>query len=189
MKYLLIPVFLFFGFVTFSSAQKEIVASADIINGDTIPVINLKPIYVFDEMGETGKERYREYLRLVRNVKKVMPYAQAFSHKMEEINAKLETMDSKRERKRYLKETEKQLKAQFEKRLKNLTWSQGELLLKLIDRETGKSSYDLIKMYKSGFSATFWNTFAGVFGMSLKQEYSKEEEEALEKVIHALGYE
>lgn len=176
-----------FLFLPFTGSPQQVVP-AQIEGNDTIPVICLNEVKVVDRMGAEAREKYREYRRLVYNVKKAIPYARKFKRYMNEINRNLKNIDNRWARKRYLKKKEAELKAQFEKDLKDLTYTQGRILIKLINRETGKTSYELIKQYKSGWSAMWWNTFAHVFGMNLKNDYNPQKEREIETVLRALGY-
>jgi hypothetical protein len=95
---------------------------------------------------------------------------------------------SKEAQKSYYEKAEAQLKADFEGQLKRLSYSQGKLLIKLIDRETGKTPYKLIKKYKNSYSAMFWQSFATIFGMNLNKDYDVADETEIEFIIKWLGY-
>lgn len=162
---------------------------AEVIGNDTVPVIDLQLVRIVDQIGAEGKKKREKYRELVYNVRETLPYAKLFASKMEEIDSTLKTFGKKRKRKKYLKREERKLKEDLESELKDLTYDQGRILIKLINRETGKTSYELIKRYKSGFSAFTWQSFARVFSMDLKKGYDKDEEEAIEKILKALGEE
>ena len=100
------------------------------------------------------------------------PYARKAGAIMNEINSKLATMQNEKKRKSYIKSREKELKKEFADPLTNLSVYQGKVLMKLINRQTGNNCYDIIKEYKGGFTARFWQTLAYVFGSSLKQPYN-----------------
>lgn len=167
--------------------KAQVIARAYVENGDTVPLLTLREVRVSDIMSEAARERKKEFNKLVYHVRKVMPIAKQFTAKMEEIENATEGM-SKREKRKYLKEQEEVLKSQYEDQLKDLTFTQGKVLIKLLDRETGKSSYELIKLYKSSFSALFWQSTARIFGMNLKNSYDPEQEEAIEMVLQSMGY-
>jgi hypothetical protein len=95
-------------------------------------------------------------------------------------------MDSKHERKKFLKRKEKDLDEQFEKPLKNLTVDQGKILVKLIARETGHSCYDLVEQFKSPFSAFYWNGLGKLFGYNLKPDYDPQQDRDLEIIVRSL---
>jgi hypothetical protein len=157
-------------------------------NGDTVPVYTKADVNIswYVEGDMLQKQKY--WQRLMRNVRIVMPYAKTCSMKMDEINMNMEKMP-RRERKKYLKEEEKKLKLEFKSKLEDLSVDQGKLLIKLIDRETGHSSYSLIKEYKSGFTAFVWNSVAYVCGMSLKDKYDPVDKDSqVEYVVRYLGY-
>nr|MBA3898685.1 DUF4294 domain-containing protein [Bacteroidota bacterium] len=122
--------------------------------------------------------------RLKRDVKKAYPYAKIAGMKLREYNDALAGMESEKERKKFLKEKEKEMKAEFENDLKNLTIRQGRLLIKLIDRETGNTSYALVKELKGSFSVFMWQSLARMFGSNLKDTYDGTgEDKAIEDIV------
>lgn len=148
-----------------------ILLKGEIIDGDTLPHINLPEITVMSKLKFDNKRQVERYNRLVYNVKKALPYARIASKRLLEINNHMASLNTDNEREVYLRLAEKQLFKEFETPLKKLTFTQGRILIKLIDRETGDTSFDLIKEYKGGFSAFFWQSVARVFGSNLKSEY------------------
>lgn len=159
---------------------------AKVVDNDTIPYFTLPIVSIMDEIGKTGKVRRDRYHELIYDVKEVYPFAKFFASKMHELDSALKAIDGSSEKKAFLKKEEKKLKAKLKTKLKDLTYDQGHILIKLINRETGKTSYDLIKRYKSGLKAMFWQSAASVFGMNLKEEYDKDKEEAIERILDAL---
>ncbi len=141
-----------------------------IIDGDTIPVYQLKEVNV-TAYRVVSKKEFRRMNRLIRNVKKVYPYAEIAGHKYREYNALLEKTSDKKEQRKIIKQAEKELKAEFGHDLRKLTFSQGRILIKLIDRETGDTSFDLVKELRGGFPAFFYQGFARLFGYNLKTDY------------------
>lgn len=137
---------------------------------DTIPVVNL-PIVDIVESGADYQKNLKEYYRLRYNVIKVYPYARLAAVKVREMNARMEKMDSEREKRRYRKAVEDQIRKDFEEQIKKLSINQGNVLIKLIDRETGQSSYSLIKELKGSFNAFFAQSLARLFGHDLKDRY------------------
>lgn len=137
---------------------------------DTIPVVNL-PIVDIVESGADYQKSLKEYYRLRYNVIKVYPYARLAAIKVREMNARMETMNSEREKRRYRKAVEDQIRKDFEEQIKKLSINQGNVLIKLIDRETGQSSYSLIKELKGSFNAFFAQSLAKLFGHDLKDRY------------------
>jgi hypothetical protein len=137
---------------------------------DTVYVETLPPVYVFHYK---NKKDYRKFKRTVYNLKKVYPYSQIAKNKMLELETKYKLAGNEKAKKVIVKQLEKELFSEFETPLKNLTVSQGRMLIKLIDRETGKTSYSVLKEFKGGFKAVFWQSVARLFGNSLKTRYDK----------------
>jgi hypothetical protein len=149
--------------------------------GDTIRVEILPPVYIYH--WKTKKD-YRNYRRMVYNLKKVYPYTQIAKNKFSELETKYRLTESSRDRKALVKQLEKELFAEFEAPLRNLTISQGRMLVKLIDRETGKTSYSVLKDFKGSFKAVFWQGLARLFGNNLKTRYDKYgEDRILEELV------
>jgi hypothetical protein len=120
----------------------------------------------------------------VRDLKITYPYAVLARQKLEELNAYYVTLNTERERKAYAKLVEEELKAEFEEDLKKLTITQGRLLIKLIDRETGSTSYELVKELRGSFSAFFWQAVARIFGSNLKTQYDPlGEDKLIEEIL------
>lgn len=171
-------------------------ASGQVVVNDSIPfypTVYLEGEYIphvkLDDVVKVGKRRFKshremsQYYRMIYNLKKTYPYAQIAKNKLYEMNEQLKVMKTERERKEYINRAEKELRAQFEKELTRLTISQGKMLIKLIDRETGRTSYELVKELKGGFSATFWQGVARLFGSNLKTKFDPEGED---KVLNEL---
>ncbi|MDR3245059.1 MAG: DUF4294 domain-containing protein [Prevotellaceae bacterium] len=149
-------------------------------HSDTTKVEILPPVYIIHWK---NKKDYRNYRRMVYNLKKVYPYAQIAKKKLSELDAKYQS-GSNKEKKEIVKTLEKELFSEFEAPLKNLTISQGGMLIKLIDRETGKTSYSVLKDFKGGFRAVFWQGVARLFGNNLKAQYDKYgEDKILEELV------
>lgn len=133
------------------------------------------------------KRAKQRYDRLVRNVRKTLPYARIAALKINEIEDSLQKLPTQKLRDKFIKESEKKLFNEFEKPLKHLSISQGRILIKLIDRETGNTSYQLIKTLKGNFSAFLWQGVARLFGSSLKSEYDAEgEDKNIEIIVNAI---
>ncbi len=156
-----------------------VILPATIINGDTIPNAVIKGVTVYLPRKFKSKRDFREYQRLIRNLKAAYPYSQIAKSKMNEMEQHFQTLKTKRERDAYVKEVEKQMRDEFESQLVKLTITQGRILIKLIDRELGHSSYDLVKNLKGGTSAFFWQTIARIFGSNLKTKFDPEGEDKL----------
>lgn len=172
--------------VVVPSEQPKVVYKvwAEVINGDTVPSIRLPEIWVYADYPYKNKRQYEAWNRTKYNVKKVYPYAILAAAKLKEYNRILEKMPSEATRKAYMKTVEKELKAEFEEPLKDLTMTQGRILLKLIDRETGNTSYELVKDLRGGFQAFMWQSVARIFGSNMKSEYDpKGEDIMIERAI------
>lgn len=150
-----------------------------VVDGDTMPQIRLQQVYVMPKKIYHSEKEKRKFLRLVRKIKKVLPYAQLANKTLRDINKELESIDDRRTRKKYIKKVDKILKEKYGEELKRLTISEGRILIKLIDRETGSTSYELIKELKGSFSAFMWQSLARIFGENLKQDYDPEKEDKL----------
>jgi hypothetical protein len=152
---------------------------ACIYQGDTIASLRLPTLYVFKPRVFKNKRKQQEYNRLVRNVKKTLPIAKEVNRAIIETYEFLQTLPDENAREKHLSMVEKGVKEQYTPRLKKLTFSQGKLLIKLIDRESNSSSYELVKAFLGPFKAGFYQAFAAIFGASLKKEYHPEDEDAL----------
>jgi len=153
------------------------IVRATIIDGDTIPHVLLDEVTIIPPWKFKNNKEQIAYTRLARNVKIALPYARVAGVKLYEINSQLEKIKNEKDRKNYLKKAEKDLFAEFEKPLRNLTFSQGKILIKLIDRETGNTGFELIKEYRGSVSAFFWQGIARIFGANLKDVYNPENNE------------
>lgn len=165
----------------------KVIVDAIVIGRDTVPVITLPPIAIEGKMDPQAIKALQKYIRLRNNVLKVLPYARLASIKLKEINEHRATLKSDGEKKSYTKAEEKKLRKQFEAELKNLTISQGQILIKLIDRETGHTSYELVRELRGSLQAFFWQGLARVFGSNLKTEYdSVNVDKAIEAIIRSV---
>ncbi|MBR4380426.1 MAG: DUF4294 domain-containing protein [Bacteroidaceae bacterium] len=155
-----------------------------VYQGDTIPWIQLRTVHVFKELKFKKKKDYEQYERLIRDVKKVLPIANEVNSAIIETYEYLQTIPNEKERKRHIKDLEKGIKQQYTPRLKKLTTRQGKLLIRLIDRQSNQTTYDLVKAFLGSFRATTYQIFASMFGFSLKKHYDPEGDDALtERVI------
>lgn len=146
---------------------------------DTIYIDEIKASKVYSRLPKQKGKDWRKYYRLVHNFSKTYPYALAAKKIVDRTDQEIEENNLKRLKKdRYVNKVQDELFELFEKPLRSLTVSQGALLMKLIDREIGKSSYMIIKDYKSGIAATFWQGVAKLFGSDLKKPYDPEGEDA-----------
>ena len=148
-----------------------------------MPEIEIKEVTINARPERARRSEYRQYEKLVSNIRKVYPYALIVRVKLAEVNEELENYPNDRERKKYLKDVEKDVFAEYRKDIENMTITQGRLLIKLIDRETQNTSYTLIREYRGKFSAAFWQSVARIFGTNLKDEYDPYGEDALIEAI------
>jgi hypothetical protein len=168
----------------YSEKDKGYVVNAVVEDGDTIPLIYLREVIIFPTRVFKNKKEAIRYTRLVKNVKKVLPYAKLARSRLYVINQELAKMKNESERKAYIAKADKELRAQFEDELKNLTISQGRLLIKLIDRETGATTYDLVRELKGSFNAFIYQSIAVLFGSSLKYDYDPEgDDQYIEEIV------
>jgi hypothetical protein len=144
-----------------------------VYNGDTIPARTMEMIWVTARMTRAMSRRIEEWTRLRNAVYVTYPFARKAGVIMNEMNSRLAKMSSESDRKLYIKSKEKDLKREFSDPLTQLSVYQGKVLMKLINRQTGNNCYDIIKEYKGGFTARFWQTVAFVFGSNLKQPYDE----------------
>jgi len=146
---------------------------------DTIYIDQIRASKIYPKLKRQKGKDWREYYRLVHNFSKTYPYALVARDLLVEVDSTILANDLKKAKKeKYLKAKQDELFHVFETPLKNLTVSQGRLLMKLIDREVGKSSYSIIKEYRNGIAAGFWQGMARLFGSSLKKHYDPEGEDA-----------
>src|SRR5262245_17405382 len=165
---------------SFSQRQVSTMRLRNVIeDGDTIPIYTLQTVTIIDSLDPDYYKKLQAYYRLRYNVLKVYPYARLLAVKLNEINTHLSTLQTKKERKQYMKQAEEQLRKDFEKDLKSFSESQGRVFTKLIDRETGHSGYELIKDMRGSLKAFFWQNFALVFGQNLKTRYDPNGEDAV----------
>ncbi len=159
---------------------------AIVYEGDTIPFVTLEPIVCYTDRVFKNKKQKAAWDRLKYNVKVVYPYAILAAAKLKEYDRILASMPEE-ERKKYTKVAEKQLKSQFGKELENLTTTQGRLLVKLIDRETGKTTYTIVKEMRGSFSAFMWQSVALMFSSNLKDQYDAEgDDKYIEQAIRLI---
>jgi hypothetical protein len=191
------PFYLFFltCFVTvfsnFALAQSvkndTIMVRGVIIDGDTIPYQYISVINIYAERKFKNRRAFEKYSKLRRDVLKVWPYAKITEKKFNDLAIQLGMTNDERVKKALINKTEKEIKARFEGELKNLTINQGRILIKLIDRQTGNTSYVVLEELKGNLSAFFWQSLARLFGNNLKAHYDPNGEDAeIEKIIKTI---
>jgi len=151
---------------------------------DTIPIIDLPEIRIYERSDYEYLYLKRRYRRLIRNVKKAYPYAKIAGEELKELDMHLATIENEKEQKAFIEKAEKEIMDQFQKEVKRLTVTQGIILVKLIDRETGRTSYQVIKDLRGGITAFFWQGIARIFGNNLKAEYDPiNEDRIIEDIV------
>ena len=146
------------------------------MDGDTVLFDVLKPSQIY--AGRKKGKEWRKYYRLVWNFSRTYPYALVARKLVAETDSTFEENDfGRRQKEKYVNRIQKELFEAFEEPMRSMTISQGQLLMKLIDREVGKSSFSIIKEYKSGMAAGFWQGIAKIFGTDLKKHYEPDGED------------
>ncbi|MCD4834292.1 MAG: DUF4294 domain-containing protein [Bacteroidales bacterium] len=194
MKPYWINILIIFVFLTnYSSGQNNsdkdtlIITRTVIVDGDTIPNVSIEEVVIFPRLIFKNRYRARRYRKLIRDVKRAYPYAIYAKNKLDQMEHEFQNLTTEKERKKYVKTIEKQLMDEFGKELKKLTITQGRILLKLIDRETGNTSYALLKDLRGTVSAVFWQTIARLFGSDLKSQYDPQGDDFLvERVVRLI---
>lgn len=149
--------------------------------GDTVRMTVIRDIYVYPPLKFKNKKQEEFYWRTVRDVKKTLPYAKLAFATLCETYEYIQTIPDKKAREKHLKVLEKEIFEQYKPAIKNFTKGQGKVLLKLINRETDQSSYNIVKAFLGSFRAGFWQTFGRFFGMNMKAGFhpEKNEEDAI----------
>lgn len=147
--------------------------------GDSIPMVHILPVYVFSRPVDL-----RRYRRLVDAVKKVYPVAKIAKAKLATMEEELGRLPGKKAQKEYVRQVYHEIKEEYTPILKRMTRTQGKVLLKLIDRETEYTAYEVLKEFRGGFVAGFWQGVSKIFGQDLKSEYDRENEDRIiEQII------
>nr|WP_307767642.1 DUF4294 domain-containing protein [uncultured Prevotella sp.] len=154
------------------------------VGQDSVQYVRTNTIYIYPPMEFKNDKQRQAYNRLVYNIKKVLPLAKECNQIILETGAYLQTIPTKKERDALTKAVEKELKQKYTPRIKKLTYSQGKLLIKLIDRETHSTGYELIQAFLGPVRAGFYQAFAWVFGASLKKRYEpKGADRLVERIV------
>jgi hypothetical protein len=153
---------------------------------DTIIERQIKEVWVYPARQFKSPRYERQYWRLVQRVKKVLPYASTANKLLREYEPEYLKLTTERDKRRLIKEVEDQLMAQYKEELKKLSINDGKVLIKLIDRETGRTSFTLIREFRGAFIATFWQGIARLFGNNLKEEFDPYGEDLLIEEIVTL---
>ena len=189
MKRILFLAFFFSFMAVHMNAQEQTttingyLVPACIYEGDTIASLRMPTLYCFKPLNFKNNKQRQQYNRLVRNVKKTLPIAKEVNRAIIETYEFLQTLPDEKARQKHLNAVEKSVKEQYTPRMKKLTFAQGKLLIKLINRETDSSSFELVKAFLGPFKAGFYQAYAAIFGASLKKEYHPEGEDAMVEQI------
>ena len=191
MKYLSYILFVF-PLLVFSQVneveQDSIILEYIIVEGDSIPrtSIGLDEVMLLHKLKFDSKEDRRRYLILRRKTIKVYPYAKLAAERLQSLNERLDNIERKRDKKRYAKRIQKYIEGEFSEKLKKFTRTEGQILIKLIHRQTGQTTFELIKVLRNGWRAFWFNNTAKLFDMSLKKEFdpmNEKEDYLIEDVL------
>lgn len=168
---------------THGQESKYTVLAAKVIDGDTIAFVRLKEVEIYSLKIPKSRKAQKRLTKLVKNVKIVYPYAKLAGMKLREYEDKLLKAATDKERKQIMKQAEKEINEEYGGELKELNFSQGKILIKLIDRETGDSSYELVQELRGKFTAFWYQAFARIWGYDLKEKYDPNGEDRQIEVI------
>jgi len=175
-KFLFIIFFIFIGYYSlFAQKVKPIIVHAIVIEGDTIPVIGLDEVEIYSFKIPQSRKARKRLTKLIKNVKKVYPWARLAGIQLKKYDKMLREAKNDKDRRKIMKRAEKEINDKYGGELKKLTFSQGKILIKLIDRETGNSSYSLVQELRGNFTAFFYQAFARIWGYNLKIKYDPED--------------
>ncbi|MDR3339824.1 MAG: DUF4294 domain-containing protein [Candidatus Symbiothrix sp.] len=189
-KRMVILLLLFLGLFSLKTAAQDTFKSSipaySMDGEDTLKSMIINDIYVYPPQTFVNSDDAK-YQKLIRDVKKTLPYAKLVYNTLIETYEYMMTLPSEKEREEHLKRMEKELLAEYKPVLKKMTLSQGKLLIKLIDRECNQNSYDILKAFLGPFRAGFWNLFAGMFGASLRSNWDPDgKDAATERVVELI---
>ncbi|MEM6517657.1 MAG: DUF4294 domain-containing protein [Bacteroidota bacterium] len=168
--------------------QDSTITKYILIDGDSVPkaAIDLNEVLILNKLKFESKDERIRYLILRRKTLKVYPYAKLAADRLTTLNERLETLDNKRAKKRYAKKIQRYIEDEFSAELKKLTKTEGQILVKLIHRQTGSTTFELIKELRNGWRAFWFNTTANLFDISLKEEFNPmlvEEDYLIEDIL------
>lgn len=152
--------------------------------GDSAQVLPLRPVHIFALLKFKNNKDRQEYSKLIRDVKVAYPYAKMIAYSIIETYEYMETIPTEKAKQKYLESVQKYLMSEYKPKMKKMTKNQGKILIKLIDRECNTSSYNIVKALVGSLKATFYNTFASIFGNSLKAQYDPNGKDmAIESIV------
>jgi hypothetical protein len=168
---------------SYGQESKYTVLAAKVIDGDTIPFVRLKEVEIYSLKIPKSRKAQKRLTKLVKNVKIVYPYAKLAGIKLRKYEDMLLNAATDKERKQIMKQAEKEINEEYGGELKELNFTQGKILIKLIDRETGDSSYELVQELRGKFTAFWYQAFARIWGYNLKEKYDPDGEDRQIEVI------
>lgn len=158
-------------------------------NGDTILYGVLPSVRIYGSRTFKNPKEASKYSKLVYNVKKVYPYAKTAGDLLKKYSSQIDTMQSEKEKKKYLNKVEEELKQQYKGELTKLSITQGIILVKLVDRETSRTSFEIVKEMRGTFSAFFWQQIAKIFDNNLKAQYDPYgEDKQIEEIVDMIEH-
>lgn len=189
MKRLVIVILLLAGFVTKAQQSGGIVMFGTVYQGDTIPMQYLDVVTISGYVCPLSEAEKKKYKKLIKNVKVVYPYAKQAGKLLDRYTIVLQQAKNDSQRKKIMKQAEQEIENKFGPSLKKLNRSQGKILIRLIDRETGSDSYALVKELRGSFRAAFYQTLGKLFGYNLRSKYDPEnnsEDRIIERIIYGI---
>jgi len=159
-----------------------------VFDGQMMPWVVAGEVKIVDSRIFKDQADRDNYNRLIYNVRKVWPYARFAGERYQQLQRDLAMTADKKKQKQLIATCDDQIKDMFKREVENMTISQGEVLIKLVDRETGNTSYDLVKQLKGGLDAFMMQSVARLFGHNLKETYDTEEDRDIEAILHQYGY-
>ena len=168
----------------YSQEEEPTTLRTTIIDGDTMPDVTLDEVEVLLVNYPKSKRGKRKFNKYIRNVKRVLPYAKLAGKKLHEYEDILQAAESDKERRKIMKQAEEEITSEFTDDIEDMTFSQGLILIKLIDRETGETSFNLVQELRGKFRAFFYQGFARLWGFNLKVDYDPDgEDRQLEAIV------
>ncbi len=189
-KGILVLIFGFIGMTVFGQnywIDSTYLLSGKIVGSDTLPNFDMKEVKVFPKKVFKNRRHFRRYTRLERNVKKAYPFALIARDELAILHDSLIYYTEDKDRRKFIRRYEKEMFRKYEADLRKLSMSQGRVLIKLVYREIGDTSYELVKEYRGSFSAVFWQGIARLFGSNLKNTYDPNGEDAeIEEIVQKI---
>lgn len=174
--------------IRLASEKERVLMAKTLIDGEEMLWAIIPEVRINYRRTFSSKDDEARYRRLKHNVLKVLPYAHFAQQRYEQLHRDLAMTGNKREQRRLVRTCEKEIKDMFNREVKNLSVSQGQILIKLIDRQTGQSSYEVVRELRGGVTAFFYQSVAKIFGHNLKSNFDPEEDREIENILRSLHY-